>query len=273
MRTINVFRSMLSLIATVAFLLGMSASESKAQCPTINLAPGASPCCYEIRMTNNTANTWLDLVIQGNAGSLVGVARAPISNPPIANIPNTKYTFTPSGVMYWASPIANVTIGSFCVTGNTPITITIHGANGQVCMYNFQTMCNNPIGGGGIGNPPVGGGGNPFGGGDVFPVLKKEGNMGEGEAAVQLSSIVVAPNPASTQAMVRFSSPQALSNVVLSINDITGREVLRVLDGAALSAGSYDLPVNAAELNSGIYQVSLRSEGMLLFNTTLSVLR
>jgi Zn-dependent metalloprotease len=65
------------------------------------------------------------------------------------------------------------------------------------------------------------------------------------------------PNPAQTQTTVRFSLT-APSRVSLRLYDMQGREVLRLLDGMQ-PEGAYALPIETAELASGVYMCKLQT--------------
>ncbi|MEQ9105302.1 MAG: T9SS type A sorting domain-containing protein [Rhodothermales bacterium] len=63
------------------------------------------------------------------------------------------------------------------------------------------------------------------------------------------------PNPFNPQTTLQFDLPQS-SHVTLSVWDLSGREVARLLSGP-MAAGSYTHRWNAAHLNSGVYMIRL----------------
>jgi len=65
------------------------------------------------------------------------------------------------------------------------------------------------------------------------------------------------PNPFNPSTTINFSIPLS-GNVVLKIFDILGREVQTVLN-RNLSAGQYSIPLNASNLESGVYIYQLQS--------------
>jgi hypothetical protein len=65
---------------------------------------------------------------------------------------------------------------------------------------------------------------------------------------LQLSS---GPNPFTTQTTIRFELPRA-GRVRLTVHDVTGREVARLLDGW-VDAGQHSATLRADHLPSGVY--------------------
>jgi hypothetical protein len=65
------------------------------------------------------------------------------------------------------------------------------------------------------------------------------------------------PNPFNPSTTITFSIPKN-SQTSLKIFDVLGREV-RTLVNEKLSAGSYNVSINASDLTSGVYFYSLRS--------------
>lgn len=69
------------------------------------------------------------------------------------------------------------------------------------------------------------------------------------------------PNPVNPSTTIRYQLPRA-TNVHLALYDILGKEIA-VLVNKVQSAGEYSLPVNAAQLSSGIYFYTLRAGNIL----------
>jgi hypothetical protein len=65
------------------------------------------------------------------------------------------------------------------------------------------------------------------------------------------------PNPFNPSTTIRYSIPER-SKVTLKIYDITGRELLTLLNGE-INAGNYEVTFNASKLSSGVYFYTLRS--------------
>jgi hypothetical protein len=65
------------------------------------------------------------------------------------------------------------------------------------------------------------------------------------------------PNPFNPSTIIRYSVPER-SKVTLKIFDITGRELLTLLNGE-INAGNYEINFNASKLPSGVYFYTLRS--------------
>jgi glycosidase len=65
------------------------------------------------------------------------------------------------------------------------------------------------------------------------------------------------PNPFNPSTTIRYSIPER-SKVTLKIYDITGRELLTLLNGE-VNAGNYQINFNASKLSSGVYFYTLRS--------------
>lgn len=75
--------------------------------------------------------------------------------------------------------------------------------------------------------------------------------------AFALTSI---PNPARADAVIRFTLPQA-AQVCLSVFDLQGRRVARLLEEAFREAGRYDIPLQARGLKPGVYLCRLDAGG------------
>ncbi|MEO6695188.1 MAG: T9SS type A sorting domain-containing protein [Ignavibacteria bacterium] len=67
------------------------------------------------------------------------------------------------------------------------------------------------------------------------------------------------PNPFNPETILRFSIPK-LSKVKLSVYDITGREIVKLVD-KELVPGNYEYLWNASEFSSGIYLYKLETTG------------
>lgn len=67
------------------------------------------------------------------------------------------------------------------------------------------------------------------------------------------------PNPFNPETNIKYSIPTA-SNVKLTLHDVTGREVV-VLLNEYKNPGFYDIKVNASRLSSGVYFYRIETEG------------
>jgi hypothetical protein len=79
-------------------------------------------------------------------------------------------------------------------------------------------------------------------------------------ASLSLSS---RPNPLRGAGRIRFFLPRT-GVVMLSLYDVSGREVARLADGRLFEAGWQEIPLKAGSLRGGIYLCSLRSGGELV---------
>ncbi|OGU10284.1 MAG: hypothetical protein A2X61_15205 [Ignavibacteria bacterium GWB2_35_12] len=70
----------------------------------------------------------------------------------------------------------------------------------------------------------------------------------------------VAPNPAKNFVTISFALNETESNAKLSIVDMKGTEVLKVLDNAIIEQGSYIRGVDVSNLPSGAYFIVLRTQ-------------
>jgi hypothetical protein len=77
-------------------------------------------------------------------------------------------------------------------------------------------------------------------------------------AAASVDVLGAYPNPFNPTTTVNFTLEQA-STVRLVLCDVTGREVLGVLDGVSLDAGAHSQTISAAGLPSGRYFLVLQS--------------
>lgn len=69
------------------------------------------------------------------------------------------------------------------------------------------------------------------------------------------------PNPARGNAVIRFTLPQA-ARVSLSVFDLQGRRVTRLLEGAVRTAGRHDIPLQTSGLKPGVYLCRLEAGGL-----------
>jgi hypothetical protein len=72
------------------------------------------------------------------------------------------------------------------------------------------------------------------------------------EADKQALRISCHPNPVSGMADISMYVPES-ENITLSITDVRGKEVLKILDNALLEKGEYRYVVNTSRLPSGVY--------------------
>jgi hypothetical protein len=70
----------------------------------------------------------------------------------------------------------------------------------------------------------------------------------------------VSPNPAKNFVTISYSLNETLSNAKLSIVDMKGTEVLKVLDSGSIEKGSYIRGVDVSNLPSGAYFIVLRTQ-------------
>ncbi len=68
------------------------------------------------------------------------------------------------------------------------------------------------------------------------------------------------PNPARASALIRFTLPEATA-VTLSVYDVQGRRVARLLDHEPQQAGRHDVPVRADAWRPGVYLYRLEAGG------------
>lgn len=85
-----------------------------------------------------------------------------------------------------------------------------------------------------------------------------------------VNSLSANPNPVKDFVEVRFNLEEDLNNVSLSIRDVTGQTVAKILDGEALSKGKFAKQINVSNLSSGVYFISLSSDS---FNETLKIVK
>ncbi|MEO0741232.1 MAG: NF038122 family metalloprotease [Bacteroidota bacterium] len=79
----------------------------------------------------------------------------------------------------------------------------------------------------------------------------------ENEAApVQFALHSAYPNPFDQQTTLRFDLPET-TEATLTVYDVLGREVARLLDGASLTAGSHTATLEASAFSAGAYLVRL----------------
>lgn len=69
------------------------------------------------------------------------------------------------------------------------------------------------------------------------------------------------PNPFNPSTTIRFDLPKA-SAVNLTVTDLSGRIIARLVDGDKLPAGSYNYKFDAAGLASGLYFYTIQTETM-----------
>jgi hypothetical protein len=68
------------------------------------------------------------------------------------------------------------------------------------------------------------------------------------------------PNPARTQATIRFAVPEQQS-VTLRMYDVLGRQVQTIVDGER--EGRQSMQVNVSDLPSGVYFLRLEAESQM----------
>lgn len=262
MTRFNTFSSALRGLALVfVCMLGLMSFSFEAKAgigfPTVRLIAIPSPpgqCCFEVQyqMTGGMA-TWTSIgcvptppaVITG-ALSYAGY----VNTPPPAPVwrPNPGLYFAPTGPGVW------VAIGTICVNPNgvNPVCFTFHirGINNQ---ERLQIVCV-PCGGGPIGDNP---GAIQLNNG-LLAGNDSNNDVEEMNTSMTMSVSSVYPNPVTDEATmsVSFHNPSQVSIVV---NDMTGNTVMTIADGESLTAGTHTFSVNTAQLNSGVYYITIRS--------------
>ncbi|MFP4543011.1 MAG: T9SS type A sorting domain-containing protein [Candidatus Kapaibacterium sp.] len=141
-------------------------------------------------------------------------------------------------------------------TAMAPIYITIAGAVDDNAMLEFTTYDDNDrkVSEGEVmlSNP--------------LSVINKLGNSQKGSALIQS----VAPNPANSSVTVSFSVDLNIENAKMSIVDMQGREIVKILDGDNLSFGSHIRVVDISKLPAGMYAVVLNTpEGAVTKQLTI----
>jgi hypothetical protein len=76
------------------------------------------------------------------------------------------------------------------------------------------------------------------------------------------------PNPATTDATIRFSLPTEQA-VTITVHDLLGREVLRVADGEGLAPGAHTRSLRLEDLPRGAYGMRLRASNAAAATTLL----
>ena len=137
-----------------------------------------------------------------------------------SGIHNTVSTTIPAGASSWNAPIdESDTVYSYVITvpGTYDYVCTFHAGMGMTGSFTASTT--------GI------------------------RNLAETAQTFSLSQNY--PNPFNPVTSIRFSLPE-ISNVRLSVFDISGREVKNLLNGK-LNAGTYEYNFNAEGISSGVY--------------------
>ena len=84
--------------------------------------------------------------------------------------------------------------------------------------------------------------------------------IGENEVLVTDMSLSAYPNPFSSLANIHFSLNQA-ENVSITVLDLYGREIIKLLNNSPQAEGEHTIEWNAENVASGIYLISLTSAG------------
>jgi hypothetical protein len=93
----------------------------------------------------------------------------------------------------------------------------------------------------------------------VFVSLPDVGVHGENEIPFEMRLDQNYPNPFNPATKISYSLPQ-VSTVSLKVFDVMGREITVLLNNERKQAGNYAVPFDAANLPSGIYFYTLRTE-------------
>jgi hypothetical protein len=73
------------------------------------------------------------------------------------------------------------------------------------------------------------------------------------------------PNPASDRFTFEFSTPEE-AQVIGGVYDITGREVISLMNGTADAGRLYKFPVDTQRLNTGTYTIRMIVDGEVMTN-------
>ncbi len=85
----------------------------------------------------------------------------------------------------------------------------------------------------------------------------ERGEVGTGAMVLMQST----PNPTTGAATIEFALPEPATSATLVVTDATGREVARLLDGEAESAGTHAVYLDASRFPAGTYFYTLRADG------------
>lgn len=90
------------------------------------------------------------------------------------------------------------------------------------------------------------------------------------DATLLAASLTAVPNPFGDRAAIAFTLGSA-ANVTLTISDVTGREVARVIDGAHMNPGAQTAELDARGLPCGLYVIRLKAGAAEAVRTAILV--
>lgn len=257
MKRVNTLVSALRSLALVAFfIIGLVSASGEAKAglgfPTVRLIPAPGPCCFYVQYSMvGGANTWTSIGCVPTPPAVINVATSVAG---YANTPPPAPVWTPMPGPYFApTGGAWVTIGTICVNPNgvNPFCVTFHiqGVNGQLILQQVCRQC------GGVANP-----GGIMQKDESVEVSGASDNVQTEEmtGSEAIVSTSVFPNPVSDEATVTLSL-NGNTPVTITLNDVTGNIVSTIENGKTFGMGTHSFNINASELVSGVYYVTVRS--------------
>lgn len=107
---------------------------------------------------------------------------------------------------------------------------------------------------------------------DPLETTAVTGDDSRGTTGSSISIFPVAPNPGQGDRTIRFRLGKSEPNVTIGIYDLSGKEVVRLVDGRGFPTGTHTLICPAADLPNGSYYVVLKTVGEQV-STVLQVVR
>lgn len=101
---------------------------------------------------------------------------------------------------------------------------------------------------------------------DQYGILNPELGVGIEEVTLSQKGYSLTqntPNPSTGKSIIPFELPEN-SKITISLFDLNGKEILRVIDGQQYNAGKHQVSINTTSLQSGIYFYSLQTDKVRL---------
>lgn len=241
------------LCISVFFIAGFFGAISQSKALPVPILTPLGGCCFRVAyaLPAAEAGNWVSMTITPGGGVAVTGATSTPNFAVAWAPPSATWTHTMGGPYFPPGP--NIVVGRICfnAVGGFVVTITFVDKYGNVYTTIYQLNCPPPIIGG-------------------FPALNTSGTsvgdtgnapnnqIEEITASEPVLSTALYPNPTNDETTVSLSLASS-APVTVTVNDMTGKVVAAIENGAVLNAGVHNFPIEINNYSAGVYYVHIQS--------------
>lgn len=239
-------------IISVFFIAGLFGAVSQSKALPVPILTPLGGCCFRVAyaLPAAEAGNWVSMTITPGGGvTVVGASSTP--NFGILWTPaSATWTHTMIGPYFPTGP--NIVVGRICfnAVGAFVVTITFVDKFGGVYSVPYPLNCPPIIGG----FPGLNASGTSIGDSGNTPKSQIEEMAG----IEPVLSTSLYPNPTNDETTVSLSLADS-APVTITVNDMTGKVVSTIENGAIFNAGVHNFPIETNNYSAGAYYVQIHS--------------